>query len=143
MKFGHVALRVKNIQKVLDFYCRGLGFSEAFRILNDDGSLRIVYLHISQKQYLELCLGGGKRPVFDDAKSVGFRHLCFIVDDLANTKKELEEKGIAFDSEILTLRDRNLTAYLFDPDGNKIELVELQPGSPHKEFEKKKASWGE
>lgn len=135
MRFGHVALRVKNIDKTLDFYCRGLGFAEAFRIKNDDGSLRIVYLHISDGQYLELCLGGDRRPNFDDKKSVGVRHIAFTVENLERSKKEMEERGVKFDSEILKLRDNNFTAYLFDPDGNKLELVQLTPDSPHYKFE--------
>jgi len=135
MRFGHLALRVKDIDKMLDFYCRGLGLQEAFRINNDDGSLRIVYLYISEGQYLELCLGGDERPVFDDQKSVGVRHISFTVDDLEKTKKEMEGRDVIFDSEILKLRDNNLTVFLFDPDGNKLEIVQTQPDSPHKNFE--------
>lgn len=130
-----MALRVKKIDKMLDFYCKGLGPQEAFRIKNDDGSLRIVYLHISERQYLELCLGGDERPGFDDSKSVGTRHICFTVEDLVKSKKEMEKRGVKFDSEILKSRDNNLAAYLFDPDGNKLEIVEIKPKSPHKQFE--------
>jgi catechol 2,3-dioxygenase-like lactoylglutathione lyase family enzyme len=137
MKFGHVAIRVKNINKMLDFYCRGLGFKEAFRINNENGSLRIVYLYISEGQYLELCLGGDERPAFDDSKSVGFRHINFTVDDLVRSKKEIEGRGVVFDSEILKLRDNNLGVFLFDPEGNKLEMVQIQPNSPHKKFEVK------
>jgi catechol 2,3-dioxygenase-like lactoylglutathione lyase family enzyme len=135
MRFGHVAIRVKDVDKMLDFYCRGLGFDEAFRINNDDGSLRIVYLHISDGQYLELCLGGDARPGFDDQKSLGVRHISFTVEDLAKLKKEVEKRGVVFDSEILKLRDNNLTVFLFDPEGNKLEIVQTQPDSPHKKFE--------
>ena len=138
MRFGHVAIRIKDINRMLDFYCRGFGFKEAFRINNDDRSLRIVYLHVSEGQYLELCLGGNERPTFDDSKSVGVRHISFTVDDLAKSKKEMEKRGIIFDSEILKLRDNNLTVFLFDPDGNKLEIVQTQPDSPHKKFEEKR-----
>ena len=135
MRFGHNAIRVKDIQKMLDYYINGFGFKEAFRIKNDDGSLRIVYLHISEGQYLELCLGGDKRTPFDDTKSLGLRHLALTVDDLAKTKKELEKRGVVFDSEIMNMKDKNLAAYLFDPEGNKIELVQVEPESPHSKFE--------
>lgn len=93
MRFGHVAIRVKDIEKSLDFYCKGLGFPEAFRISNDDGSLRIVYVHISEGQYLEICVGGEERPEFDDQKSVGLRHINFTVEDLAQAKKRNGRKG--------------------------------------------------
>jgi lactoylglutathione lyase len=135
MRFGHVAIRVKKIDEMLEFYCKGLGFKEAFKILNDDGSLRIVYLHISEGQYFELCLGGEDRPDFDDANSVGLRHIAFTVDNLVDYKKEAENRGVVFDSEILFLRDKNYTAYLFDPDGNKLEIVQVTSDSPHSKFE--------
>lgn len=135
MRFGHIAVRVKNIEKMLDFYCRGLGLAEAFRINNDDGSLRIVFVHISEGQYLELCLGGEVKPNFDDQKSLGIRHISFTVDDVAKFKSEAENREVVFDSEILKLRDNNLTVFLFDPEGNKLEIVQIQPDSPHENFE--------
>ena len=136
MRFGHVAIRVKDVDKMLDFYCRGLGLQEAFRINNDDGSLRIVYVHISENQYLELCLGGEKSLKFDDQKNLGVRHVSFTVDNLVKYKNGSEERGVVFDSEILKLRDNNLTIFLFDPEGNKLEIVQTQSDSPHKIFEK-------
>ena len=136
MRFNHVALRVKDIDKMLEFYCHGMGFSEAFRINNDDGSLRIVYVHISDNQFLELCLGGQNKSVFDDLYSVGTRHICFTVDDLEKIKKEMEERGVKFDSDILKTRDHNLNVWLFDPDGNKLEIVQTMPESPQAKFEK-------
>lgn len=135
MKFGHVALRVKNVSEMLNFYCEGLQLKEAFRINNDDGSLRIIYLHISDNQYLELCLGGTNKLEFDDQKSVGVRHFCFTVENLVSSKMEMEKRGVKFDSEILTLRDKNPTVYLFDPDGNKIEIVEISKDSPQYKFQ--------
>jgi len=135
IKLGHVAIRVKDINVMLNFYCKGLGLQEAFRINNDDGSLRIVYLHISNGQYLELCLGGDERSAFDDAKTLGVRHVSFTVDNLAESKKEMEANGVVFDSEILKLRDNNLTTFLFDPEGNKLEIVETSTESPHAKFE--------
>lgn len=135
MRFNHIALRIKNLDKMLEFYCNGLGFKEAFRINNDDGSLRIIYLHISDGQYLELCLGGEIKLGFDDQKSVGVRHVCFTVDDLVKSKLEMENRGVAFDSEILEMRDNNLAVYLFDPDGNKIEIVETGKDSPQYKFQ--------
>lgn len=133
-----MAIRVKDIDKMTDYYCKGLGFEEAFRIMNDDGSLRIVYVHISDGQYLELCLGGDERLAFDDKKTLGVRHICFMVNNLDETKQELEARGVKFDSEIMLMKDRNLAAYLFDPEGNKIELVQTKSESLHYEFEKAK-----
>ncbi len=140
MKLGHIALRVKEIDKMLDYYCRGWGFAEAFRINNDDGSLRIVYVHIANHQYLELCLGGIERPEFDDKLSLGTRHISFTVENLEQTKKEMEARGVVFETDIMLLRDGNLTCFLFDPEGNKLEMVQTMPGSDHDKYEQQNPS---
>lgn len=136
MRLNHIALRVKNIETMLHFYCDQLGCKEAFKILNDDQTLRIVYVHISDGQYIELCLNGTTRPDFDDQHSLGVRHVCFTVDDIQKTREELTQKGVIFDSEILSMRDNNLAMYLFDPEGNKIEIVQTGIDSPQYAFEK-------
>ncbi len=134
MKFGHVAIRVKDIDKILEFYVHGLGMTEAFRINNDDGSLRIVYVLISDGQFLELCLGGVDKLQFDDKTKLGVRHICFIVEDIKKFKFEAESRGVIFDSEIMLMKDKNLAAYLFDPEGNKLEIVQTMPDSQQSQF---------
>jgi len=54
---AHVALRIADIDRSLDFYVGKLGFAEMFR-LDRDGRLWIVYLRITDTQYLELFPGG-------------------------------------------------------------------------------------
>lgn len=135
LRLGHVAIRIKDADTMLQYYINGLGLQEAFRIKNDDGSLRIVFLHIAEKQYLELCLGGDARSDFDDTKTLGVRHISFTVDNIETLKREAEARGVVFDSEILKLRDNNLTLFLFDPEGNKLEIVQTAEDSPHKQFE--------
>lgn len=135
MRIGHIAIRIKNLEKMLNFYCDKLGLKEAFRIFNDDGSVRIAYIHISNNQYLELCLGGERPVLRDDKRSLGVRHICLAVDDLAETKKTLSQKRVLFNSDILSLRDNNLACYLSDPEGNNIELMQIKPNSPHRKFE--------
>jgi len=50
---GHVAIRVKEFERSLAFYVGKLGFSEMFR-LEREGSLWIIYLRVTDDQYLEL-----------------------------------------------------------------------------------------
>lgn len=137
MKVHHIALRVNNLELMKAFYCQKLGFTEAFSILNDDGSVRIVYVHIADNQYLELCANGTTRPEFDDTSSVGFRHICFEVEDIQRTYDELTKQGVHCDSEILNMRDHNQAFYVFDPEHNKIEIVEIGPHSPQAAFRKR------
>ena len=50
---GHVAIRVKDVSRTLDFYVEKLGFPEMFR-LEREGRLWIVYLRITDGQFLEI-----------------------------------------------------------------------------------------
>lgn len=47
----------------------------------------------------------------------------------------MEERGVVFDSEILDTRDNNKNVWLFDPDGNKLEIAQTLLESPHYKFE--------
>ena len=52
---GHVAFRVTNLQRALDFYCNTLGFSEAFRLEREgQPSPWIVYIQIAPGSFIEL-----------------------------------------------------------------------------------------
>ena len=50
---GHIAIRVKDIDRTLDFYRDKLGFKEMFR-LERDGKLWLMYLRVTDTQYIEL-----------------------------------------------------------------------------------------
>jgi catechol 2,3-dioxygenase-like lactoylglutathione lyase family enzyme len=69
-----------------------------------------VYVHISDGQYLELCLNGSNPRDFNDQTDLGVRHICFTVEDIQKTYHELTQKGVVFDSEILNMCDKNLAA---------------------------------
>ena len=58
---GHVAIKVKDLDRSLDYYVNKLGFPEMMRLRKDDGSVWLVYLRITDEQYLEV-FPGGRRP---------------------------------------------------------------------------------
>ena len=51
---GHVALRCRDYQKMLDFYVKKLGCEELFHLDNDDGSLWLTYVRTAKGQFVEL-----------------------------------------------------------------------------------------
>jgi len=122
---GHVAIRVKDIDRSLDFYVNKLGFQEMFR-LDRDEKLWIVYLRITDDQFLELFPEGvGERgPGADD---VGFNHMCLAVDDIDAVIAELAAKGVPLSRPKKVAIDRNAQAWIEDPDGNRLELMQLAP----------------
>ena len=126
-QLAHVALKVKDMDRALDFYVKKLGFPEMFR-LHRDGKLWIVYLRVTDDQYIELFPDGvGDRAPGRD--TTGMNHLCLGVDDLDVVVAAVQKAGIKLTAEKKMGADFNLQAWIEDPDGNRIELMEMAPDS--------------
>ena len=123
----HVAIRVKEIGRTLDFYVNKLGFAEMLR-LDRDGRLWLVYLRITDTQYLEVFPEGeGERA--SEREAVGFNHICLQVPDIEQTVRELEAAGIAMIRPKVQGADGNWQTWIEDPDGHRIELMQLDHDS--------------
>lgn len=124
---AHPAFACHDIEASLAFYAE-LGINEAFRLLHDDGSLFLIYLHVAHDRFIELFPNG---PAPDERpERQSFMHICLAVDDLEATVADLRAKGITIDIEPNEGLDFNMQAWITDPDGNKIELMQLSPRSP-------------
>mgnify|MGYP001130763439 CR=1 FL=1 len=126
---GHIAITCQQIDRSLDFYTRVLGLPEAFRLYNDDGSLWMVYLKAGGDGFLELFTRGAP-PAEIPQNASGFKHLCLWVDDLDATLHDLQAKGLDVDpAGIRTGRSKCRQYFIADPDGLRIELMQLMPES--------------
>lgn len=123
---GHVALKVRDLQASIDFYTK-LGFPEFLRLLEDDGSPWIVYMRFDDNLYLELFPGGGERA--PDPEETGVNHLSLTVDDIDAAATHLEAVGIPLSQPRRDTRgvDNNRGMWIEDPDGNRIEIMEMAP----------------
>jgi lactoylglutathione lyase len=123
---GHVAIRVKDIGRALDFYAGRLGFAEMLRLHHDDGRLWLLYLRVTDDQYLELFPdAAGERAPPPEAN--GLNHLCLTVDDIEAVVQELAERGVPLSRPLRRGADGNRQAWIEDPDGNRVELMEMAP----------------
>ena len=124
---GHLAFRVNDLDASIDFYAR-LGFPEMLRLLNDKGEPWIVYLRITDDQYLELFPGGDGQTV-PAPERTGLMHLCLTVEDIDVAEAELKKIGV----ELMRPRDPkrgldgNRGMWIEDPDGRQIEIMEMAP----------------
>ena len=126
---GHAAITCQDIEGSLDFYTRILGLPEAFRMNRDDGSLWMVYLKTGSGGFIELFTNGGD-PAEVPQNASGFKHLCLWVDDIEATLHDLKSKGLAVDPEgARTGRSKCRQYFIADPDGVRIELMQLMPES--------------
>lgn len=125
---AHTAYRIRDLEASLRFYCDQLGFREAFRLHHPEtGALWIVYLQVAREQFVELF------PVGPDAvinPGNRYMHLCLETPNLEETVAELERRGVTMMRGISRGLDQNLQAWVKDPDGNEIELMEIHPDSP-------------
>ncbi|MCP8936938.1 VOC family protein [Alsobacter sp. SYSU M60028] len=122
---GHVAIRVKDVDRTLAFYVGQLGFKEMMR-LDRDGRLWLLYLRITDTQFLEVFPDGeGERASGKEA--VGYNHLCLEVSDIEAAVAELAAAGVALTAPLKTGADGNLQAWIEDPDGHRIELMQMAP----------------
>jgi lactoylglutathione lyase len=123
---GHPAFAAHDVDETIGFY-EVLGIEEAFRLHNDDGSLMLVYLHVSGDRFVEVFPGG---PPPDPERTQSFMHICLLTDDVHATVEHLRENGAPIDREPLVGLDGNWQAWTRDPDGNQIELMQLSEESP-------------
>ena len=125
---GHVALKVHDLEKSLEFYRDRLGFSEMMRIDHPDGGLWLVYLRITDEQFLEIFPGAidERAPGWNDN---AITHVCLTVDDLDAVVEQVQQAGIELLIEKKTAADGNRQAWIEDPDGNRIEFMQMNPAS--------------
>lgn len=128
-RIGHLALTVEDMDKSLHFYCHILGFQRAFDIKDDNGMPWIEYIKVCDGQFIELFYGGESKP--ESVKgAIGFNHLCLEVHDIHEIASRLKSQGWPLDVEPKKGKDGNYQCWTKDPDGNRIEFMQLEPDSP-------------
>ena len=131
MDIGHPAFGCYDLESSLAFY-KLLGISESFRLLNEDGSVRLIYLHVSVDRFIELFPNGPAPAERSPGTLQSYRHLCLITDDIVSMVERLRNHGVQIDTEPKVGLDFNTQAWVRDPDGNAIELMQLAPDSPQR-----------
>ena len=122
---AHVAYNVKDMRASLDFYVKKLGMKHAFSISRDDGSPWIEYIKLADGQFIELFYseGGFQQPA-------SYAHLCLRVECCVQAQRQLEAAGVEIDVPAKQGKDGNWQLWIHDPDGNRIEIMEINPESP-------------
>jgi lactoylglutathione lyase len=124
----HPALRVSDLAASLAFYA-ALGYGEVGRVgIGDGTTLAMLKCPAEQFVSLELVHQPAGGPVLT---GTGFSHLGVQVDDLDATVAGLARAGLAPGPvEHPGGPDGPRTAWISDPDGYRIELVQWPAGHP-------------
>lgn len=135
-KFSHSSLTVRDIDSMSKWYCKAFGFNKSMEgeikgnknfskaIGIDNADLLWAQLKTKDLDFnLELIQFLNNK----DEKKMGysFNHLGFIVDDIEEKYQYLKnEMGMKFISPPLKINEFVKTCFGFDPENNRIELVE-------------------
>ncbi len=120
---NHVGINVPNIAEAVSYYTRTMGYREAFRLNDDKGQPRLVYMQISRNTFLELQPADAQRPA-------GFTHYGLQVDNVAEAVARFRKSGMTV-SGTTTSDTKAILANITDPYMGRIELAELPPDSMH------------
>jgi lactoylglutathione lyase len=126
-RLGHIAIRAKDIETTAGFYRDVLGLPEAFRMHNlPGGKLGSVHIFIAPSQFIEIFPNGDEEHI-PNQRTIGLAHICFEVDDAAQALADLRARGAPIDTELKQGVSKCLQFWTHDPDGNRIEIMELPP----------------
>lgn len=120
---AHVVLYVRDVDTMIDFYCRVLGFEVTDRgPLPTGGSREIVFLSQSPRHHHQLALVTGRDH---QGPSPDLHHVAYrttgTLDDLRRLAEELRaEPGVA---DVRPRTHGNAwSVYFADPEGNGVEI---------------------
>ena len=120
---NHVGINVPNIAEAVTYYAQKMGYREAFRVNDQKGQPRIVYMQISKNTFLELNQATAERPA-------GFTHYGLHVENAAQAVARFRENGVKV-SDTNVSDTKAILANITDPYMGRIELVEITPESLH------------
>ncbi len=107
----------------ITYYTQKMGYREAFRVNDQKGQPRLVYMQISKNTFLELQPATADRPA-------GFTHYGLQVENAAQAVARFRQNGVTV-SDTNVSDTKAILANITDPYMGRIELTELPPESLH------------
>lgn len=132
-QLAHLNFVTDDLPAIIDFYVNKLGMQVKFTLNNEQGVVFGYYFDCGNSTFLEFFdqalavqqWGGEVQPLTPGTR---YKHLCLEVTGLDEYRQKLLEKGVAV-TEISLGMDNSRQAWITDPDGNAIELMEYGPHS--------------
>jgi len=120
MKYLHTMIRISNVEKSLDFYCKGLGLIETRRMENEQGRFTLIFLAApgDEKAELELTYNWDGDNLGDGSRNFG--HLAYRVKNIYQTCERLQDMGYTINRPP---RDGHM-AFVRSPDNISIEILQ-------------------
>ena len=129
---AHLCLMSHQLPAMIAFYRDGLGLPIKFSLKHDDGTAFGHYFGAGNMTFLEIFdragaakqWGGDADEKLKSHIGTHYNHFCFEVTGLEEFCATIQKRGVDLDRPIKTGMDHSKQAWLKDPDGNVIELME-------------------
>ena len=120
MKYLHTMIRISDVEKSLNFYCKGLGLIETRRMENEQGRFTLIFLAApgDEKAELELTYNWDGDNLGDGSRNFG--HLAYRVENIYQTCERLQDMGYTINRPP---RDGHM-AFVRSPDNISIEILQ-------------------
>jgi catechol 2,3-dioxygenase-like lactoylglutathione lyase family enzyme len=134
-RLGHLCFRTHQLPVMIAFYRDVLGLTVKFGLKHDDGTEFGYYLAAGHTTFIEIFdhagaarqWGGSSEPLAPNA-GTHYNHFCLEVVALEAFRAQLQARGAEV-TPVSVGMDHSKQAWLKDPDGNAIELMEYTPRS--------------
>ena len=125
-RFLHTMIRVKDLDKSIDFYTRLLGMELTRKTDYPSGEFTLAFIGYGEESdttVIELTHNWGQEEPYDLGNAFG--HLAIGVPDIYGTCEQLEKEGVNIPRPAGPMKHGgSVIAFIEDPDGYKIELIE-------------------
>ena len=122
----HTMIRVKDLDKSIDFYTRLLGMKLLRRMDFPEGKFTLAFVGYGSEDsqaVIELTHNWDQDAAYDLGN--GYSHVALGVPDIYGTCDGLRAAGAAIAREPGPMKHgKTVIAFIDDPDGYKIELIE-------------------
>ena len=122
----HTMIRVKDMDKSIDFYTRLLGMKLMRKKDYPSGEFTLAFVGYGDEDsdaVIELTHNWGQETPYD--LGTGFGHLAVGVPDIYGTCEALTKEGVKIPRPPGPMKHGgSVIAFIEDPDGYKIELIE-------------------
>lgn len=125
-KYLHTMIRVFDLEKSISFYTENLGMKLLRRKAFPLGEFTLVFLGYGDEEtntVIELTHNWTRQEPYDIGE--GFGHLAIGVEDIYAVCDKMKKQGVKITREPAPMKHgTTVIAFIEDPDGYKIELIE-------------------
>ncbi len=128
-QLAHICFHTKRTKEMISFYTEKLGLKLKFTLDTEDGKPFGYYIACGNQTFIEIFDHAMAQKKWADGKVLDlvggnqYKHFCLQVDNIEQLKADLEKKGLKV-TDVRVGMDNSKQAWVSDPDGNAIELME-------------------